>query len=371
MENRQPRQQLNKPLFNSAYVADKIIGYGGMSSEVYLVHHIKDPKSVFAAKVIYCEGEYTKDFVKRFGAEAVTSLRVFNKQNLVQTYEVFPTPNDEALVFIMDYVDGISLEKYIRQQGCMSPKQALSVFKKICIGVKELHSFKKQIIHRDLTPNNIVLSKDLSKVTLIDFGIAAVVERTKDYLNKNKTKIYTLEEKNQIWGKSPYVIPDALNHPTPSVQFDFYSLGVILYQMVMGKLPFDKTECKGDAAKIVKLPLTYDIPNISANPTIPVALENLIFKCMASKKEDLKYRYNDIQEIITDVERITTILNNKNNQDILLKPISTRRYQQPNTFNIDVIKDRQKWYKKWWAFAVFGGLFIAILIVAIVVLFVL
>lgn len=370
-QKKEPRQQLNKPLFNSAYIAEKFIGEGGMSSEVYLVHHIKDPKTIFAAKVIYCEGGYTKDFVKRFGAEAITSLRVFNKQNLVQTYEVFPTPNDEALIFIMDYVEGVSLEKYMKQQGCMSPKQALSIFKKICIGVKELHSFKKQIIHRDLKPNNIILSKDLSKVTLIDFGISAVVERTKDYLNKNNTKIYTYEEKDQIWGTGPYVIPDALNHPTPSVQFDFYSLGVILYHMIMGKLPFDRSGCKDDAAKVVKLPLTYDIPNISANPTIPVALENLIFKCMASKKEDLKYRYNDIQEIINDVERVSTILNNKNNKDILLKPIEARRYQQPNTFNIDVIKTRQKWYKKWGALAIFGGFFIAVLIVAIVVLFVL
>lgn len=362
------RQPLNQPLFQSDYITDKVIGYGGMSSEVYLVHKKDKPTEHFAAKVIYCEGEFSKDFVRRFGDEAITNLRVRNKQNLVQTYEVFPTSNDEALVFIMDYINGISLNKYMDKQGCIGVKAALSIFRKICIGVKELHSFNRQIIHRDLKPENILLSKDLSKVTLIDFGIASVVERTKDYLDKQNVKTYTGDNP---WGTGPYVIPDYLVQGNiPSVQYDFFSLGVILYRMIMGKIPFDQTECKGNQAAVVKLPTIYDIPNISSNPTIPVAIENIIFKCMASKKEDLKYRYNDIQEIIDDVDKARANLGKKTD-DKLLKPIDKRKYQQAHLFMQDAVNRSQKWYKRWWVFLLISFAFLAVLVVAIVVLFVL
>ncbi len=361
------RQPLKAPLFNSAYIADKFIGAGGMSSEVYLVHKKDNPEQVYAAKVVYFEGAYTKDFVRRFGDEAITSLRVWNKKNVVQTYEVFPTNNDEALVFIMDYINGISLNKYMSQQGCLGPKAALSIFKKILIGVKELHGFNRQIIHRDLKPDNVLLSNDLSKVTLIDFGIATVVERTKDYLDKSNVKIYTNDDK-VLWGTGPYVIPDALNtNNAPSVQYDFFSLGVILYKMLMGKLPFDLEECKGNQTAIVRLPLEYDIPNISSNPTIPACIENIIFRCMASKKEDIKYRYNDIQEIIDDVNKVNL---SKKEETTLLKPVSQRRYQQAHLFNQDAIRNKQKFYKRWWFFITIICVLIAILIAFIVVFFV-
>lgn len=361
------RQPLKAPLFNSNYIIDKFIGAGGMSSEVYLVHKKDNTEQIYAAKVVYFEGAYTKDFVKRFGDEAITSLRVWNKKNLVQTHEVFPTANDEALVFIMDYIDGISLNKYMNQQGCLGPKAALSIFKKILIGVKELHSFNRQIIHRDLKPDNVLLSKDLSKVTLIDFGIATVVERAKDYLDKSNIKIYTNDDK-VLWGTGPYVIPDALDtNNAPSVQYDFFSLGVILYKMLMGKLPFDLQECNGNQTAIVKLPLQYDIANISSNPTISPSLENIIFRCMACKKEDLKYRYNDIQEIIDDVNKVNL---SKKDETPLLKPVNKRMYQQAHLFNQDVIRSNQKFYKRWWFFFTIMGILIAILITFIVVFFV-
>ncbi len=358
------RQQLNKPLFNSDYIIDKAVGAGGMSSEVYLVHKEKQPNKFFAAKVIYCEGSYTKDFIKRFGNEAITSLRVWNKKNVVQTYEVFPTKNDEALVFIMDYIDGISLRKYMDQQGCIGTKPAISIFRKILIGVQQLHSFNRQIIHRDLKPENILLSKDLSKVTVIDFGIATVIEKIRQGDEDKEVKVHTDEE--MLWGTWPYVIPDALNKAIkPNVQFDFYSLGVILYRMIMGQFPF--IQKANSQAAIIRLPLTYDIPNISSNPTIPVALENIIFRCMACKKEDLQYRYNDIQEIIDDLDRVDI---KKKNEGVLLKPINKRRYQQAYIFMQDIIERKQKWYRHWWAFALLGGLWIFQLALFIILFFV-
>jgi serine/threonine-protein kinase len=129
-----------------------------------------------------------------------------------------------------------------------------------------------------------------------------------------------------------------------SEQFDFFSLGVIFYEMLMGEKPF-KASNENDSS-VIKLPLTYDIMCISdIDPNIPVAIENIIFRCLASKPSDLKFRYRSINDIINDLE------NYDSNRDKamfakLLKPRNERTLQLSNAFNVQAQKLKEKAYEK-------------------------
>jgi len=371
-------------LFDSSYIIDEFISGVGATSQVYLVHRRNETDKQFAAKVIYRQEYYTDEYWKKFADEEVTSLRIMNQENLVQTYDSFNvnTKDVKAKVLIMEYVEGISLRDYINSHGCIIPKVALNIFSKILVGIRVLHNYKHTIIHRDLKPENIIISKDMSKVTILDFGIATVLQSAQDNLESRNIKCFTNEEAG-AHGTFPYVIPDVatkVNGQTvATVQFDFYSLGVILYEMIMGVRPFDydkltfgeNDNTKKITATKLRLPLTYDIYNISSNPTITPSIENMIFRCLACKKEDLQFRYNNIDELIADCNKAIASLQVKEDPTPLLKPVNKRRYPSFGRFDPEVVKNNLPWYKHWWAciLAIIAGL--AIIIVAIVVFFVL
>lgn len=367
-------------LYDSDYIVDRCIGQGGMNSIVYLVHLPKHPEKKFSAKVIFKGEQLTEDFWRKFGDEAVTSLRVLRKQNIVSTYEVIKDHNRELIILVQDYIEGISLREYLTKNGCIVPKMALTLFQKILKGVQSLHNFQQTIVHRDLKPENILLSKDLSKVTIIDFGISTVIERTEQYLKEYKIKCYT-DERGDPQGTPYYLIPDVLrkdigdkiNYKTLDVQADFYSLGVILYEMIIGKKPFDTDgldlNIDANKAKIVRMPTYFDIENISANPHIPVAIENIIFRCMACKRDDLKYRYEKIEEIISDVDETMRILNKEIPDTKLLKSVSDRIFQKHKMFKIQIEKTSVPFYKQTWFFVLVAVLCFVVLIVSLLLFF--
>jgi serine/threonine-protein kinase len=250
----------------------------------------------------------------------------------------------------MEYIDGISLHDHLEKIGNFNIKEAIYYFKHIIEAIKELHSFSEKIIHRDLKPENIMLTKDLMNVKIIDFGISSVII---EFALTNDKKAITYEE--TIFGTMPYISPDLLKmvgksgiakHQIISEQFDFFSLGVIFYEMLMGEKPF-KIADENDK-NVIKLPLTYDMMCISdINPTIPVFIENIIFRCLASKNSDLKYRYHSINEIINDLNDYSS------NQDKatfakLLKPKKERTLQLSNTFNVQAQILKEKFYEKAW-----------------------
>lgn len=365
-------------LFGSSYIVDDYKTSGGMNSDIYTCHHKDQPNKVLCAKIVYRKSiDVDEEKWNKILNEATNSLRVINQPNLIQTYRVLSSKSnsdDPSICIIMDWVEGISLNEYLSAQGCLIPKTALSIFLKILKGIKVLHNFKHQIIHRDLKPENIMLSHDLSKVTIIDFGIATVLDKTEQTLALNgQTKI--LNEENHLFGTAQYICPDALEEYAKkdvtsrniSVQEDFYSLGIILYKMIMGDFPFDYSDCK-DERQIIRTILRFDMINISANPTIPNTLENIIFKCIASKKEDKQYRYTKVEEIIEDVEKCIPLLN-KNDNTKLIKPLNKRIYQKAKIINIDAVKNNQKAYKKWWFFAVVMAVSIILLVACIIVFF--
>jgi serine/threonine-protein kinase len=248
----------------------------------------------------------------------------------------------------MEYIDGISLRQYLEKIGNFNLREGIYYFSKILEGIKELHSFNEKIIHRDLKPDNIMITKDLMRVKIIDFGISSVLI---DSTFNNDKKVITSEE--SIFGTYPYISPDIkkmthkdLTERTKyiSVQFDFFSLGVIFYEMLMGEKPF-KSADENDP-KIIDLPLKYDMMCISEiNPNIPAAIENIIFRCLASKDSDLKFRYHNINQIIDDLN--TYIVDPQKASFVkLLKPNNQRTLQLNGSFDIQKQKLHERFYER-------------------------
>jgi len=279
----------------------------------------------------------------------LTSLRATNKKNIIRTYDVLKDEDHKKIFIAMEYIDGMSLRQYMDRNGILPLKEALYIFKKILDGVSELHHFNQQIIHRDLKPENILLSHDLSKIKIIDFGIASVITKR---IENNQKMLFTDEK--SIYGTYPYICPDIFllsandnqdqKAQIISEQFDFYALGVILYEMLIGDKPFIADDYGN--ISVIKLPLKYDfLPMSEINNEVPNAIENIIFKCMACKKSDLKYRYHTIDEIQNDLNQY---LNNPlliANQP-LIKPKSQRTYQINDVFNIAKQKQNKKFYEQ-------------------------
>ncbi len=353
------------PLFSKGslvlgqYEIIREIGRGGMNSIIYLAEDTtidlnKYPlqsKNV-AVKVVTKNNTITEAEWIKFMDECVTCNRVGNLPNIVKTYQVAKINNDNTIVIVMEYIDGISLRDYLNTHGYLSIQESIYLFQKILLGIKELHSFKQKIIHRDLKPENILLTHDLRQVKIIDFGISSVVEIKQDSENS------VLTNENALYGTYPYISPDIfqlkqsseskINSNFISEQFDFYSLGIIFYEMLIGKKPFYADNYNN--AQVIKLPLTYDMPIMSdINPNITPAIENIIFRCIASKPSDIRYRYHSVQEIINDLDAVEKQKVNLVDQK-LIKSRKERTFQTKNVFDVTKQKERERFYEKWWFF---------------------
>ncbi len=350
------------------------IARGGMNSIIYKAEDtFVDKNDYFALQNKYVaikvvtrnpsisDGEWIK-----FLDECVTTKRVNNLNNIVRTFQVEKINNDNTIIIVMEYVDGISLRDHLNKHGYLSVKEATFIFEKVLIAIKELHSFKHKIIHRDLKPENILLSHDLRQVKIIDFGISSVIEFT----NNDENKILTNEA--TLYGTYPYISPDVFKMARSndknannfiSEQFDFFSLGIIFYEMLIGKKPFFSSNYS--SIEVIKLPLKFDMPIMSdINPNITPAIENIIFRCIASKPEDIKYRYHSVQEIINDLKNVsnTTSINEK-----LLKPSKDRTFQIKNIFDTTKQRQHEKFYQKWWFIFVILLLALVIIIITVVI----
>jgi serine/threonine-protein kinase len=248
----------------------------------------------------------------------------------------------------MEYVDGISLRKYIEQQNGINIQESIYLFGLILKGIKELHSFRDKIIHRDLKPENIILTKDLLSLKIIDFGISSVINVSN---GDDSKQVYTNE--TIMNGTYPYICPDLLKMTRDktqsekdkyiSEQFDFFSLGVIFYEMLMGEKPFYADDY--EKIEVLTLPCKYDIMCMSdINPNIPVSVENIIFRCLASKPDDIKYRYMNVSQIISDLEKVSK--NPNKIGDTLIKPKSKRLLQLKGIFNVESQRTKERIYEK-------------------------
>ena len=285
--------------------------------------------------------------------------------------------SDSMVIIISEYIDGPVLNKFLEENKALTIDRAMFYFKKICNGVRHFHKLDDKIvvIHRDLKPENIILTKDLREIKIIDYGIA-----TSFYDNSFNSSEET------IYCTADYTTPDVLQL-TPTIvksahqgdreninkmkkiigpQFDFHALGVILYLMITGVLPFKYNKQKIKDVDIIKMWLNYDLPIISNSiSNVPNSIENIIFKCTASKPEDLKFRYKDIDELIHDLD---TWNNAERIDEPLLKPIEKRVFQQHPSFDVKREKKNEKFYESWWFYWVITSISIVVIIIMIVVL---
>lgn len=251
------------------------IGAGGMA-DVYKGKDCMLNRYV-AIKVLKKEYREDENFVKKFRSEAQAAAGLMNP-NIVNVYDV---GEDRGLYYmVMELVEGITLKDYIMKKGRLSTREVISIAIQMCTGIAAAHSHS--IIHRDIKPQNIMISKD-GKVKVTDFGIARAV-------TSNTTS-------SSAMGSVHYVSPEQARGGYCDEKSDIYSVGITMYEMITGVVPFDGETTVEVAMKHLQeemIPPSRKVPNVSR------ALEDIIIKCTQKSSEK---RYADIALLMRDLKR--------------------------------------------------------------------
>ena len=268
------------------------IGSGGMA-DVYKAMDHKLNRMV-AVKVLKPEFREDKTFISKFRTEAQAAAGL-SHPNVVNVYDV---GEDRGVYYIvMELVEGITLKDYINRKGKLSVKEATSIAIQVSLGLEAAHN--RGIVHRDVKPQNIIISTD-GKVKLSDFGIAKA------------TSSNTIS--SNVMGSVHYSSPEQVRGGYSDYKSDIYSLGITLYEMVTGRVPFD-----GDttvAIAIKHLQEEIEAPS-KYTPNLPYALEQIILKC-TQKSPDR--RYKNMAELIDDLKHS---LVDPNGNFVTLVPLSS------------------------------------------------
>lgn len=251
------------------------IGAGGMSN-VYKARDLKLNRYV-AVKVLKPEFSADESFVKKFRVEAQSAAGL-SHPNIVNVYDV---GEEQGIHFIvMELVQGITLKHYIERKGKLDIREVLNISVQIASGMGAAHA--NRIIHRDIKPQNVIMSRD-GKVKVTDFGIAKAADSTTVTTNAA--------------GSVHYISPEQARGGYSDEKSDIYSLGITMYEMVTGRVPYDGENNVSVALQHIQGNM---VPPRQLNPDIPRSVERIILKC-TMKKPDL--RYNSAKELIMDLRR--------------------------------------------------------------------
>ncbi|MCI9279602.1 MAG: Stk1 family PASTA domain-containing Ser/Thr kinase [Bacilli bacterium] len=258
------------------YQIIKSIGEGGMAN-VYLAYDTILDRNV-AVKLLRGDLSSDEKFVRRFRREALSASSL-NHPNIVEVYDVGEEGGDYYIV--MEYIEGKHLKDLIKKRGKLTISEVVDIMMQITDGMSLAHD--SYIIHRDIKPQNImILENGLVKIT--DFGISTAMNATQ------------LTQTNSVMGSVHYIPPEQASGKGSSLQSDIYSMGIVMYELLTGKLPF-----RGDnAVEIALKHLKEPIPNIKEElPSLPNSLINIILKSTAKNP---KNRYNDAREMHEDLK---------------------------------------------------------------------
>ena len=258
------------------YQIIKSIGEGGMAN-VYLAYDTILDRNV-AVKVLRGDLATDEKFVRRFQREALSASSLTNP-NIVEVYDV-GEDNGEYYI-VMEYVEGKHLKNLLKKRGKLTVPEVVDIVLQITSGLSVAHD--SYIIHRDIKPQNIlILDNGLVKIT--DFGIAVAMNATQ------------LTQTNSVMGSVHYLPPEQASGKGATLQSDIYSIGILMYELLTGKLPF-----KGDnAVEIALKHLKEPMPSIRDEyPEIPQSVENIILKATAKNP---KNRYADAREMHEDLK---------------------------------------------------------------------
>ena len=261
---------------NDRYLIIRTIGEGGMAN-VYLAHDTILDRDV-AIKVLRGDLADDEKFVRRFQREAISASSL-SHPNIVEMYDV--GEDNGAYYIVMEYVPGRTLKSLIKRRGALTIPEVLDIMLQLTSGIAHAHA--SYIIHRDIKPQNVMILDD-GMVKITDFGIAMA-------LNSNE-----LTQTNSVMGSVHYLPPEQANGSGSTIKSDIYSLGIMMYELLTGKLPFKGENAVEIAIKQMKEP----IPSVcKKNPEIPQSVENIILRACAKNP---KNRYNNVNEMAHDLE---------------------------------------------------------------------
>lgn len=263
---------------DARYEIQELIGVGGMAV-VYRAYDIIEDKIV-AIKILKDEFLGNKEFIRRFKNES-KAIAVLSHPNIVKVYDVsFGT---KIQYIVMEYIDGTTLKEYMSRQKIIKWEDALYFVKQILSALNHAHN--KGVIHRDIKPQNIMLLKD-GTIKVTDFGIAR--------FSSNETQTMT----DRAIGSVHYISPEQARGSIIDEKADLYSVGIMLYEMITGKLPFEADNAVSVA--IMQMQATPKPPR-EINPDIPKGLEQII---MHSMEKDPSRRYESAEEMINDIQKL-------------------------------------------------------------------
>lgn len=281
-------------LLNDRYKLVEKIGTGGMA----IVYRAEDRhlSREVAVKILQPQFADNTKAVKRFRHEA-KSVASLNHPNIINIFDI--GQDDETEYIIMEYITGQDLKEKIKQEGKLPTVQAVRIIEEVCQALIKAH--RNNIIHCDIKPHNILLTSD-ERVKVTDFGIAQAITDA------------TMEQTDSIIGSAHYLSPEQARGSKVTTKSDLYSLGIVLYELVTGKLPFEGDNSVSVALKHVKdkppSPLQY-------NDDLSPQLVDIIMKALAKKPSE---RYNSANEFLRDLKELDESLDHSevSNQETMI-----------------------------------------------------
>ena len=260
-----------KNILNNRYLLDETLGSGGMA-EVYRARDMTLERTV-AIKVLRKDYSSNADFRQRFHQEAKAAANLTHP-NIVTIHD-FGLDAENRLFIVMEYVPGTDLKNLIRSRGRFTLDGGISLMVQACAGVGYAH--RAGLVHCDIKPQNMLITPDL-RMKVVDFGIARAL-----------ASIHPDEKTEVVWGSPQYFSPEQAAGSAPSPASDVYSLGVVMYEMLTGQLPFNASSST-ELARMHRQNMPTSPSTL--NPDIPPALEQIMLKVLA-KEPSSRYRTAD------------------------------------------------------------------------------
>ena len=267
-------------VLSGRYVVEEVVGTGGMA----VVYRAWDRKKrrIVAVKVLRPEFQQDAEFLRRFNREAEAASKV-SHENIVNMYDV--GADGDTRYIVMEYVDGTTLKEMIRQMGHLSPDAVVRMGIRILAAVD--HAHVNGIVHRDIKPQNILVDSQ-GNVKVADFGIARLkAQQTTRVADVNSSAL----------GSVHYISPEQASGEVADEKSDLYSVGVVLYEMLTGKVPFD-----GDTAVSVALKHVSEEPRSmrEIDPSISKALDEVVLRAL---RKDPAQRYQTAADMALDLRK--------------------------------------------------------------------
>ncbi len=268
-------RMMNGKRISGRYRIIKLIGGGGMAN-VYLAHDMILDREV-AIKMLRMDFANEEEFIKRFQREAQSATSLVHP-NIVGIYDV--GEEDDLYYIVMEYVKGMTLKQYIQQYSPVDVDKAIDIMKQLTLAIS--HAHQNHIVHRDIKPHNILVDEE-GNVKITDFGIAMALSAT------------SITQTNSVLGSVHYLSPEQARGGMATKKSDIYSLGIVMFELLTGRLPFS-----GESAVSIALKhLQSETPSLKRwNPGIPQSMENIVLKATA---KDPFRRYDSLEEMDEDL----------------------------------------------------------------------